>query len=196
MDKILYNYGVELGGMAAGCYDHAEHLSNSLKCIGADMRKLAQARNADGRVSTTFDRVREFHGAFNHPVNSKPTVPNEFFRKLRVELIAEELKEFAEASGFEFNYKITAQASISKGDGVNVVETADALADLDYVVQGAMLVWGFPSNELGVEVHKSNMSKLGADGKPVLRDDGKILKGPYYKAPDIYNILRQHGYKG
>lgn len=148
--------------------------------------------------------VLEFHQVFGHPVNSKPAVPTISDRILRVKLIAEELVELAQASGVslfidslgagEYNdYQLTVGEAVDyDGDTVefcDLVEVADALGDLRYVVDGANLVYGISGQAVLDEIHTSNMSKLGEDGKPIYREDGKILKGPNYFKPDITRAI-------
>jgi predicted HAD superfamily Cof-like phosphohydrolase len=72
------------------------------------------------------------------------------------------------------------------------VETFDALLDLQYVLDGAFLALGFHRmKDDGLkEVHRSNMSKLGPDGLPVLREDGKVMKGDAFEPPDLASVLR------
>ena len=118
------------------------------------------------------DPVREFHEKFNVPVASHPTVPPIERRALRAELIREEFKEFQTAS--------------REGD---IVQAADALADLLYVVYGAALEWGIPLDAVFQEVHRSNMTKLWPDGLPHCRDDGKILKPPGYSPADVSGVI-------
>lgn len=74
-------------------------------------------------------------------------------------------------------------------DANDIYEVADALADILYVVYGTAAEFGIPIDEIFAEVHKSNMSKLGEDGKPVYRGDGKVLKGPNFKLPDIIGVF-------
>ena len=119
-----------------------------------------------------FERVREFHFTFDHPVAEAPTLVSDKLGALRIRLIAEELAEYSEA--------------LFAGD---LVEIADALGDLSYVVNGAALVHGIDLPSVVEEIHRSNMTKLGADGKPVRREDGKILKGPNYEPPNLRPIL-------
>lgn len=128
--------------------------------------------------------VREFSLAFGAVVRDAPSVPMEDTRRLRIELIAEELAELAEASGLRFDYRI-----IPGSGEVDLVGAADACGDLDYVVQGTFLAWGLPAHEIVSEIHRSNMSKLGVDGRPIYRGDGKVLKGPNYTPPDLRSIL-------
>ena len=123
---------------------------------------------------TNFELVAEFMRAFEQDVHSDTTLREAETRALRYELIREELEELHEA----FSAK-------------DIVEVADALADLLYVVYGAGHAFGIDLDECFLEVHRSNMSKLGEDGKPVKRFDGKIMKGPGFFAPDLESILNQ-----
>lgn len=137
--------------------------------------------------------VVEFHEAFGAPIAWSPQVPDFERRKLRVKLLIEEAIEFAYASGVELTcYPDVCHEPLS--DPANLVEAADALADLRYVTDGAALEWGIPLEKCLREVHRSNMSKLGEDGKPILRADGKILKGPNFTLPDLEAIIEL--YKG
>lgn len=158
-----------------------------------------------------IDLVEEFHRAHNHPVKKSVVVPDAKLRLLRVKLIMEEACEFAQASGFpcevmglkrekSFGWKLSPLNYVKPEDEnpdlIDVVEAADGLGDIDYVVQGAALVWGFPQQAITEEIHRSNMSKLGADGKPIVNDTGKSMKGPNYFKPNIEYILRVNGWKG
>lgn len=140
-------------------------------------------------------QVNQFHLAFNHPIATTPTVGSAELRELRVKLILEEALEFAAACGFEViastgseQSKVASIYLVSIGHP-DLVEMADALGDLDYVVQGANLAFGIPSEEVMAEIHASNMSKLGEDGRPIYREDGKVLKGPNYFKPDLAKLL-------
>jgi predicted HAD superfamily Cof-like phosphohydrolase len=117
-----------------------------------------------------LDQVAAFHRAFGHPIAAAPTVQAR--KALRVELIREEFKEFQDAVAVN-----------------DIVGIADALGDLAYVIAGAALEFGIPLEEVIEEIHRANMSKLGADGKPITRADGKSLKGPNYTPPDIAGVL-------
>lgn len=121
---------------------------------------------------TNFELAGDFMQAFGQAVRTAPNFPDANTVALRVELIAEELCELQEA--------------IHNKD---IVEVADALTDLLYVVYGAGHTFGIDLDECYKEVHRSNMSKLGEDGKPIYRKDGKVLKGPYYSPPDLNKIL-------
>lgn len=82
------------------------------------------------------------------------------------------------------------EEALNKRDTVGVL---DALTDIQYVLDGAYLNLGFKDFKVKalLEVHRSNMSKLGVDGKPIYREDGKVLKGPHYSPPDLRGILSQ-----
>ncbi len=75
----------------------------------------------------------------------------------------------------------------------DLVEVADALGDMLYILCGTILEHGMQHKieEVFEEIQRSNMSKLGADGKPIYREDGKVLKGPNYFKPDIKGILNK-----
>lgn len=77
----------------------------------------------------------------------------------------------------------------------DVVEIADAVADLLYVVYGAALTFGIPVPEVFAEVHRSNMTKLDDEGNPIYRSDGKVMKGPNFSPPELLPILRNAGYE-
>jgi predicted HAD superfamily Cof-like phosphohydrolase len=121
-----------------------------------------------------LDQVKAFHEAFGHPVADKPTLVEKDLWFLRGTLLGEELEEYAEAC-----------------DEGNIVGVADALADQLYILLGTMLVHGMQDKieEIFDEVQRSNMSKLGSDGKPIYREDGKVLKGPDFTEPNIADII-------
>lgn len=118
--------------------------------------------------------VEEFHKVFLQENGTEPRLlpENEFL--LRYNLMAEENDEYKEACW--------------NGD---LVEIADALGDQLYILCGTILKHGLQHKieEVFNEIQRSNMSKLGSDGKPIFRQDGKIQKGPGYSQPDINKIL-------
>lgn len=122
---------------------------------------------------TNFEKVLEFHQVFEAKIGETPHIPDDKLNLLRVGLIEEELDELKEA--------------ISNND---LVELADALGDILYVTYGFAVTAGIPIDEIFAEIHKSNMSKLDVNGRPLKRDDGKILKGPNFKPPDIKGLLQ------
>jgi len=125
---------------------------------------------------TTLEQVQEFHETYGLPVLDTPSIEDKTTNKLRINLLAEELDELKEA--------------LEQGDSV---ETLDALIDLQYVLDGAFLSLGMAHLKDAAfdEVHRSNMSKLGADGQPIRREaDGKVLKGPNYFKPDMAQFVK------
>ena len=125
---------------------------------------------------TTIDQVKEFHETYGLPVKSSPDITDAKTNALRINLLQEELDELKEA--------------LADND---VVETLDALIDLQYVLDGAFLSFGLQDKKdiAFAEVHASNMSKLGVDGKPIRREsDGKVLKGPDYFKPDLIQFIK------
>ncbi len=114
-----------------------------------------------------------FHSAFGLPVRERPTVdipPEE--AHLRQALLDEEVDEL--------------RLAVQEGD---VVGIADALADIVYIACGTAHAYGIDLDAVVAEVHRSNMSKLGGVGRPVYREDGKVLKGPSYEAPQVAAVL-------
>tara|TARA_Y100001963_G_scaffold150385_1_gene231407 strand:- start:1106 stop:1666 length:561 start_codon:yes stop_codon:yes gene_type:complete len=124
---------------------------------------------------TNFDKVKEFMNTFGQDVHTESQWPSEAVCDLRVDLIEEELRELKEAM-------YTPEGTL--------VDVADALTDLLVVVYGAGCAFGIDLDECFDEVHRSNMSKLGADGNPIYREDGKVLKGPNYSEPNLEFIIR------
>ena len=122
---------------------------------------------------SNFDKVRDFMKTFGQEVKTEPELPNDETSKLRLELIGEELGELEEAIANK-----------------NLVEIADALTDILYVTYGAGHAFGLDLDACFREVQRSNMSKLGEDGKPIYREDGKVLKGPNYSEPDLKKTLQ------
>ena len=137
--------------------------------------------------------VRRFHRLYGLPVRTDgPGLERESLH-MRMSLIAE---EFAELVGAVYGTAARGEIEAAWGraaaadDGErDTVAAADALADLVYVVYGMALETGIDLAAVLAEVQRSNMSKLGADGRPVYRGDGKVLKGPDYFPPDVAGVL-------
>jgi len=121
---------------------------------------------------TNFNKVNVFMDAFGQEVKRSPEFPDLDTVALRYELIREELQELFVAMAEK-----------------DMVEVADALTDILYVTYGAGHAFGIDLDACFREVQRSNMSKLGEDGKPIYREDGKILKGPDYSEPDLKKVL-------
>ena len=119
-----------------------------------------------------FKKVGLFMKTFGQEVKTKPGLSTEKINELRINLINEELEEFKEA--------------IKNKD---LKEVADALTDILYVTYGAGHAFGINLDNCFEEVQKSNMSKLGQDGKPIYNESGKVMKGPKYFKPDLSKFL-------
>ena len=124
------------------------------------------------RIESNFESVGDFMESFGQEVHNEPTLRDARTQQLRYDLIDEELEELKMAF-----------------DNDDIVEIADALTDLLYVVYGAGHAFGIDLDECFLEVHESNMSKLGEGGRPIYREDGKVLKGPDYFPPNLKEIL-------
>ncbi len=123
-----------------------------------------------------LNAVEEFHNAFGLTVNHAPAGDlGESINMLRYNLMKEENEEYLEA--------------VMNND---TVEIADALGDMLYILCGTILSHGLQHKieEVFDEIQRSNMSKLGPDGRPIYREDGKVLKGPDYFKPDFSAILQ------
>ena len=135
-------------------------------------RSLDYIEREEMMDGTNFELVGDFMEAFGQEVEIQPTWPDFNTRELRVDLIQEEVDELVEA--------------IANKD---MVEIADALTDILYVVYGSGHTFGIDLDECFTEVHASNMSKLGEDGTPIKAENGKVMKGPGFFAPDLESIL-------
>ncbi|MGA0373069.1 MAG: hypothetical protein ACO3MA_00185 [Flavobacteriaceae bacterium] len=126
-------------------------------------------------MKNELNAVAKFHDAFGIESADSPSVniPEQTIL-LRHNLMKEENEEYLEAA--------------QKND---LIEVADALGDMLYILCGTILSHGMQHKitEVFKEIQRSNMSKLGPDGKPIYREDGKVLKGPNYFKPDIAAIL-------
>ena len=121
---------------------------------------------------SNFDDVKTFMHAFGQEIKVKAKFPNEKIIKLRYELIHEELEEFKRAI-----------------EAKNLKEIADALTDILYVTYGAGHAYGIDLDKCFSEVQRSNMSKLGDDGKPIYNEKGKVMKGPKYFEPNLKQFI-------
>ena len=157
-------------------------------------------------MKTNLQKQAEFHEAFGHPVNEAPGFTDDLSdsealmvqgaakmlerlvefskhgvvgtsrRMLRIALLAEEVAEYMNAEVEN-----------------DLVAVADGLADIEVIADGTALEHGIPLDHVREEIHRSNMSKLGADGKPIHDGRGKIMKGPNYQPPRIGDIIEAHG---
>ncbi len=122
---------------------------------------------------TNFNSVKKFMEVFGQEVKTKAEFPSEKIIKLRYNLIKEELDEFEEALKDK-----------------DLKEVADALTDILYVTYGAGHAFGIDLDKCFDEVQRSNMSKLGEDGKPIYNEHGKVMKGPKYFQPDLGKFIK------
>jgi predicted HAD superfamily Cof-like phosphohydrolase len=123
------------------------------------------------------DAVHEFHSAFKLGIKNEPTADLGVAKNsLRFNLMKEENEEYLEAANAN-----------------DLVEVADALGDMLYILAGTIIEHGmqYKIAEVFDEIQRSNMSKLGEDGHPIFREDGKVLKGPNYFKPNIGSILKK-----
>jgi predicted HAD superfamily Cof-like phosphohydrolase len=120
--------------------------------------------------------VLAFHKAFRLPRNANPNIADlpQSLIDLRIALLEEEVAEFRDAA--------------LKRD---LVAAADALADIVYVAYGAAISLGVDLDLVVAEVHRANMSKLDEQGRPVMREDGKVCKSDRYRPPDIATVLAE-----
>jgi len=121
---------------------------------------------------SNFLKVRDFMLACDQDVETTPGFPDSDTVFLRVKLIREELRELEEAIAYN-----------------DIVEVADALSDLLYVIYGAGHTFGVNLDKCFEEVHRSNMTKLGRDGRAIKNEFGKVMKGPNYEEPNLKKVL-------
>jgi len=127
-------------------------------------------------IQKPIDSVKQFHDAFNIEVANSPKVNLSLEKiQLRFKLMQEENEE----------YLIAAKDN-------DIVEVADALGDMLYILCGTILTHGMQHKieEVFDAIQQSNMSKLDVNGKPIYREDGKVLKGPNYFKPDIKKFFK------
>ena len=122
---------------------------------------------------SNFNKVKTFMETFGQEVKTKPSFSTDKINGLRYDLIKEELDELKEA--------------MEKKD---LLEVADALADILYVTYGAGHAFGIDLDKCFKEVQNSNMSKLGEDSKPIYNEFGKVMKGPKYFKPDLTKFIK------
>jgi predicted HAD superfamily Cof-like phosphohydrolase len=136
-----------------------------------ESRATAELRLAE--LGEVLSRVLDFHEAFDLPREPLPTVHvGDTLAQLRVRLLREEVEEFADAT-----------------ERRDLVAIADALADVVYVAYGSAITYGIDLDSVVREVHRSNMSKLDSNGRPLLREDGKVLKSERYRPPAVADVI-------
>ena len=122
---------------------------------------------------TNFEKVGLFMKTFGQEVKNKPGLSSDKINNLRISLINEELEELKQAM-----------------KNKDLKEIVDALTDILYVTYGAGHAFGVNLDKCFDEVQKSNMSKLGEDGKPIYNESGKVMKGPNYFKPDLSKFIK------
>ena len=127
--------------------------------------------------SSPAELVRDFHRTFGLDARDTPSEVSPELAAHRGELLAEEAGEVAEVS-------VTGPLD----------RLAHELADIVYVAYGTALVHGIDLDAVIAEIHRSNMTKVGPDGRISRRADGKVLKGDHYEAPDVSAVLRRQGW--
>jgi predicted HAD superfamily Cof-like phosphohydrolase len=180
------------------------HMTTTLEPTAAELAPLTTFRTPDSSLTPAVERVAQFHLAFGHPCPNHYSFGPPNLKLLRMRLLVEELVELAIALGARdphmlisalldenegMRFRISPDAEFT--DEVDPIAVADALSDIAVVTLGAGVSMGY-RRTLGRcfdEVMDSNMTKLGEDGKPVMREDGKIGKGPNYRRPNLTPIL-------
>ncbi len=138
------------------------------------------------------DLVRQFHEVYGLPIqHDEPEVDRERVH-MRMRLIYEEVSELTGAVyGDKARRMLEETISSLPDDGTrDTIETADALADLIYVIYGMALECGISLPAVLREVQASNLSKLDGEGKPIYREDGKVLKGDNFFPPNVKSALK------
>src|SRR5215813_8196829 len=140
--------------------------------IFAAAKKTSSVQSLKDKIG----KVREFHDTFRVPANENPANVRNELAELRHRLMQEENDEYLDAC--------------KKGD-INLI--ADALGDQMYILFGTIISHGLQHKieEVFDEIHRSNMSKLDDNRKPIYREDGKVLKSNNYFLPDIKSILEK-----
>lgn len=151
---------------------------------------------SQGFTYEPYADVAKFMRAFGQKVRTNPTTDiSENERILRARLVLEEALEFVAAMGFDafvepgHNGEEHDVQLSDTGNGIDLVEAADAIGDVLVVTYGSGHTLGIPTADVFAEVHRSNMDKLGPDGKPIVREDGKVIKPEGWQKPDIAGAL-------
>jgi predicted HAD superfamily Cof-like phosphohydrolase len=146
------------------------------------LEDISPKENLGVVYGSPVELVREFHETYGQAIRLTPTldIPE---RKLRVALVEEEFTEYRDAEADD-----------------DLVEIADALGDIVWVCYGAALAHGIDLDQVLLEISRSNMSKLGEDGKPIYITEGpkkgKVVKGPNFSEPDLTTVLKLQGWTG
>lgn len=140
--------------------------------------------NPNGTLRSTsrhYDAVKAFTLAMGQPVGEDITaLENADLLEMRMDLIDEEVEEVLKELPMRYS---------PGGARMDKAALTKELADLLYVIYGMAVTFDLPIDEVFERVHRSNMSKLGDDGKPIYREDGKVLKGPNYQPPTLEDLF-------
>ena len=126
-------------------------------------------------IKKPIEAVTKFHEAYGLGIENKPQANlSEKIVELRYNLMKEENEEYLQAA-----------------QDNDLIEIGDALGDMLYILCGTIIAHGFQDKIEAIfeEIQRSNMSKLDTDGKPIYREDGKVMKGPNYFKPDLEKII-------
>jgi predicted HAD superfamily Cof-like phosphohydrolase len=126
-------------------------------------------------IKKPIEAVTKFHEAYGLGIENKPQANlSEKIVELRYNLMKEENEEYLQAA-----------------QDNDLIEIGDALGDMLYILCGTIIAHGFQDKMEAIfeEIQRSNMSKLDTDGKPIYREDGKVMKGPNYFKPDLEKII-------
>jgi len=147
-----------------------------------DETLLKEAAYGTLRVTSVhYDCVKAFTEAMGQPVGKHiEDIDNAELLEMRVNLINEEVKEVLQELPMDYR---------PGGARMDKAALTKELADLLYVTYGMAVTFGLPIDEVFERVHRSNMSKLGVDGRPIYREDGKVLKGPNYEKPNLEDLF-------
>lgn len=165
--------------------DERDHLQRQVD----ELQAHATQRLEERRLNDITYQVTEFHLAFQQPVVPYPVVdPEDAHIRMRCALVGEECFEFLEACGFPLGtiWELLKFSILNGGRGhFSIEEAADALGDIDYVVEGSRLTFGIHRQRVANEIHRSNMAKVGA----TKNEFGKIQKPPGWTPPNIRKAL-------
>ncbi len=173
------------------------------------LRGKTMVHQEKAEMSKLREQVLKFHERFGQSIGEKPHVPDEKTVSFRLSLIAEEFVELLGACypnnpGALGNIRDEIDNLMLYGTiEVDLPEFVDALADLDYVIEGTRITFGVNGDPIADEVHRANMSKMPSyvaekdamHQGAVKRADGKIMKPPGFVPPDILGVLKKQGYE-
>lgn len=182
----------------------------NVKCFDCNEKTRCESCGNTGWYysSTHQDNIEDFMDKAGQDVPKKPTIPSHEIRLLRARLILEETIETISALGFELYYEnnedcydyhyltfenLEFRQITAINEKINLAEIADGCADLSVVTIGTLSACGIADEPLLDLIDENNLSKF--DGGETIREDGKLIKSPNWKAPDIKSLLKKMGYQ-